>query len=59
MPSSAQFVSEGMRYLYVDGGITIQRFLQARLIDEITVTYIPVLLGAGVPCLAPLALRRY
>ncbi|MBS3967017.1 MAG: dihydrofolate reductase family protein [Truepera sp.] len=43
-----QLASEGMRHLYVDGGITIQHFLQARLIHEITVTFIPVLLGAGI-----------
>lgn len=43
-----QLASEGRRHLYVDGGITIQRFLQARLIHEITVTYIPVLLGGGI-----------
>jgi dihydrofolate reductase len=35
--------------LYIDGGATIQRFLQAGLIHEITVTYLPVLLGAGIP----------
>jgi dihydrofolate reductase len=44
----AQLAAQGARHLYVDGGITIQRFLQARLIHEITVTYIPLLLGAGI-----------
>jgi dihydrofolate reductase len=39
----------GRRHLYVDGGNTIQRFLGARLIHEITVTCLPVLLGAGIP----------
>lgn len=41
--------AEGKRHLYIDGGITIQRFLQAGLIDEITITRIPVLLGRGLP----------
>lgn len=41
--------SEGKRHLYIDGGITIQRFLQARLIDELTLTQIPILLGGGIP----------
>lgn len=41
--------SEGFRHAYIDGGITIQRFLRAGLIDEITVTLIPVLLGEGRP----------
>ena len=32
----------------VDGGTTIQGFLCAGLIDEITVTVIPVILGSGI-----------
>lgn len=39
----------GMRHLYIDGGITIQRFLEAKLINELTITRIPVLLGTGIP----------
>ena len=39
--------AEGARRLYVDGGMTIQRFLAAGLIDDITITLIPVLLGQG------------
>jgi len=41
--------SEGFKHAYIDGGITIQRFLRAGLIDEITITLIPMLLGAGRP----------
>jgi len=41
--------AEGARHVYVDGGITIQRFLAAGLIDELTMTLIPVLLGEGRP----------
>ncbi len=40
---------EGAERLYVDGGITIQRFLAEGLIDDITITLIPVLLGSGIP----------
>lgn len=40
---------EGKRHLYIDGGITIQRFLEAKLIDELTITVIPILLGGGIP----------
>jgi len=40
---------EGKRHLYIDGGITIQRFLEAGLIDELTITVIPILLGSGIP----------
>ena len=35
--------------VYVDGGQTIQTFLRADLIDEITVTRAPVLIGSGFP----------
>lgn len=44
-----KLAQEGFKHLYIDGGITIQRFLQAGLINEITITRIPVLLGDGIP----------
>jgi dihydrofolate reductase len=40
---------EGYPRIYVDGGITVQQFLKEDLIDELTVTTIPVLLGGGIP----------
>ena len=46
--------AEGARHLYIDGGITIQRFLAAGMIDEITITRVPVLLGGGIPLFGPL-----
>lgn len=39
---------EGYTHAYVDGGKTIQGFLRAGLMDEMTVTQIPVLLGSGI-----------
>jgi len=39
----------GFTHLYVDGGITIQRFLDAGLIQRVIITRIPVLLGDGIP----------
>ena len=39
----------GSRRAYVDGGKTIQGFLQAGLIDEMTITRIPILIGEGIP----------
>jgi len=44
----ARLAAVGCRHLYVDGGNTIQRFLQARLINEIAITRIPILLGGGI-----------
>ncbi|MBK9359713.1 MAG: dihydrofolate reductase family protein [Rubrivivax sp.] len=38
----------GHRRLYIDGGRTIQSFLAAGLIAELTATTVPVLLGAGI-----------
>ncbi|MDA1257876.1 MAG: dihydrofolate reductase family protein [Chloroflexi bacterium] len=40
---------QGFKHAYVDGGVTIQRFLRAGMIDELTITYIPVLIGDGIP----------
>jgi dihydrofolate reductase len=39
----------GAKRLYIDGGKTIQEFLRARLIDELTITQVPVLIGDGIP----------
>ena len=39
----------GMSHLYIDGGKTIQNFLQARLIQKLIITRIPVVLGSGIP----------
>jgi dihydrofolate reductase len=41
--------ADGATHLYIDGGNTIQRFLAAGLVDELTITRIPVLLGGGLP----------
>jgi len=35
--------------LYIDGGITIQEFLRAGLIQRIVITRVPVLIGEGIP----------
>jgi dihydrofolate reductase len=45
----SQLAARGVQHAYVDGGITIQRFLQAGLIQRLIITRIPVLLGAGIP----------
>jgi dihydrofolate reductase len=45
----SRLAARGMQHLYVDGGITIQRFLQAGLIHRLIITRVPVLIGEGVP----------
>jgi dihydrofolate reductase len=45
----SQLAARGIRHIYVDGGITIQRFLQAGLIQRLIITRVPVLIGAGIP----------
>lgn len=46
--------SRGFQHAYVDGGITIQRFLNAGLIQNLIVTTVPVLIGRGIPLFGPL-----
>jgi dihydrofolate reductase len=41
--------ASGANHVYVDGGETIQRFLRAGLIEHITITRVPVLIGVGIP----------
>jgi dihydrofolate reductase len=50
----AALATRGVNRLYVDGGITIQSFLRAGLIDRIVVTRVPVLIGTGIPLFGPL-----
>ncbi len=39
---------KGFYTLYIDGGKTVQNFLQEDLIDELRITTIPILLGDGI-----------
>lgn len=41
--------ARGARHLYVDGGVTIQGFLRAGLIQRLIITRVPVLIGEGIP----------
>ena len=47
--------ARGFEHLYVDGGLTIQGFLEAGLIQRLIITRIPVLLGRGIPLFGPLS----
>lgn len=41
--------NEGYKHAYIDGGTTIQEFINLELINEITITRAPILLGEGIP----------
>lgn len=43
----AAFESAGSREVYVDGGRTVQEFLARGLLDELTVSTLPVVIGGG------------
>jgi dihydrofolate reductase len=45
----SKLAATGAHHLYVDGGITIQRFLRAGLIQRLIITRVPVLIGEGIP----------
>jgi len=45
----SRLAASGAQHLYVDGGITIQRFLRAGLIQRLIITRVPVLIGDGIP----------
>jgi dihydrofolate reductase len=45
----AQLESRGFKHAYIDGGLTIQRFLAAELVNRLVITRVPVLIGAGIP----------
>jgi dihydrofolate reductase len=49
-----QLKSRGFKHAYIDGGVTIQRFLAAGCIDRLVITRVPVLIGAGIPLFGPL-----
>jgi dihydrofolate reductase len=51
----AQLDARGVGHAYIDGGITVQRFLEAGLIQRLIVTRVPVLIGAGIPLFGALS----
>jgi dihydrofolate reductase len=46
---ASQLAATDAHHLYVDGGITIQGFLSAGLIQRLVITRVPVLIGDGIP----------
>jgi dihydrofolate reductase len=50
---ATQLKAHAFKHAYIDGGITIQRFLSAGLIDRRVITRVPVLIGEGIPLFGP------
>jgi dihydrofolate reductase len=45
----SKLAASGAQHVYIDGGLTIQRFLRAGLIHRLIITRVPVLIGEGIP----------
>lgn len=45
--------ARGFQHVYIDGGLTIQNFLRAGLIQRLVITRIPCLIGTGIPLFGP------
>src|SRR6185369_15128627 len=45
----ARLAATGAHHLYIDGGITIQEFLRAGLVQRLIISRVPVLIGEGIP----------
>lgn len=45
----SKLAATNARNVYVDGGVTIQGFLRAGLIQRLIITRVPVLIGEGIP----------
>lgn len=40
---------EGIKHIWIDGGVTISQFLSLKLVDTMTLSIIPIILGDGIP----------
>jgi dihydrofolate reductase len=45
--------ARGLKHVYVDGGLTVQQFLRAGLIDRLVISRVPVLIGTGISLFGP------
>lgn len=45
----AKLDREGVQHIWVDGGVTISQFLSSKMVDTMTLSIIPVILGTGMP----------
>ncbi len=45
----AKLHQEGIQHIWIDGGVTISQFLALQMVDMMTLSIIPVILGSGIP----------
>lgn len=45
---ASQLHSDGIKHVWVDGGVTISQFLDAQMVDHMTLSVIPIVLGSGI-----------
>lgn len=50
----ATLETRGFTDVYVDGGVTVQEFLRAGLIQRLIITRVPVIIGSGISIFGPL-----
>lgn len=43
----------GLKNIWIDGGMTLKAFVAAGLVDYLTITRIPILIGEGIPLFGP------
>ena|SRR3984957_20443352 len=51
---TSQLHSEGVKHIWIDGGVAASQFLDHQLVDNMTLSIIPVILGAGIPLFSQL-----
>src|SRR5579872_1854201 len=48
-PLMTRLAADGVRRVYLDGGVAIRLGLEEDLVDDMTISFVPVTLGAGRP----------
>lgn len=41
--------ADGVKHIWIDGGTTLSQFLSCHMVDKMTLSIIPVILGTGIP----------
>ena len=44
-----QLGAEGVRHVYLDGAATVRQALIVGVVDELTLSWVPIIIGAGIP----------